>query len=482
MAPLIKRRLGRTQRQVTTFGLGGQASIQWPAQGVNPVAIIEKAYKLGVNYMDTSNIYGPSQKHYGEAFARLGLSPASAEYDPSARQKIYLASKTHIRTAKRPEGESFRTDFSQGMTDGFGVSTSVDDVRRSLSLMFGDGRGRYPEDSYLDCVHLHNINTMDEIDMLFEGMENPSPDLPWIGSVAALLDLREGTNRTGCNPGKEKLIRHIGISGHWNTAALIYAIQRDEKRIIDTLLVTINPSDCLYMPHRYNAIATAAEAGMGVIGMKVFADAAYYHKGLHLSNKPDDVYHQIGSTQLPSADLIGYALSVEGVSNVIIGIGHVDEDPEKCQLEQNIRGAQIKTPLDEKTMRQIEDRIVSAGKQAANSYFQRKATGLTPPRNVGAEADSSMPQMERTAVRVSWDTAYAADSPIVRYEIVRNGELIGNVSHRPQYTRQRFHFTDVFGENHQKATAGYMVIAVDARGNKAESHEVYADPDTVARL
>ncbi|MCF8110762.1 MAG: aldo/keto reductase [Desulfobacteraceae bacterium] len=482
MTPLITRRLGRTQRQVTTFGLGGQASIQWPGQNTDPVGIIEKAYNLGINYMDTSNIYGPSQKHFGEAFARLGLSPAKGGYDPSARQKIYLATKTHIRTARKPEGESFPTDFSEGMADGFGVSTSVDDVRRSLSLMFGDGRGGYPEDAYLDCVQLHNINTMDEVDMLFEGMENPSPDRPWIGSVAALLDLREGTNHTGCNPGNEKLIRHIGISGHWNTAALIYAIQRDKKRIIDTLLVTINPADHLYMPHRYNAITTAAEACMGVIGMKVFADAAYYHKSPHFSNKPDDVWYEIGSPQLPSANLIRYALCVEGITNVITGIGHIDEDPEKCQLEQNIRAAQIKTPLDEKTMRQIEDRIVSAGKQAANSYFQRKAAGLTPPRNVGAEADSSMPRLGRKAVRVSWDTAYAADSPIVSYEVVRNGKLAGNVAHRPQYTMQRFHFTDVFEKDHQGGTAGYIVKAVDARGNKAESPEVYADPDTVANL
>jgi hypothetical protein len=119
---------------------------------------------------------------------------------------------------------------------------------------------------------------------------------------------------------------------------------------------------------------------MGVIGMKVFADAAYYHKAPHLSGKPGDVYHEIGSSELPSADLIRYALSIKGVSNVIIGIGHVDPDPEKCQLEKNIAAAQIQTPLDEQSMKQIEDRIVSAGKQGANAYFQRKALGLTPPR------------------------------------------------------------------------------------------------------
>lgn len=76
MTKLITRRLGRTNRQVTTLGLGGQASLQWTAEGIDPVAIIEKAFRLGLNYMDTSNVYGPSQKNFGEAFRRLGLTPA----------------------------------------------------------------------------------------------------------------------------------------------------------------------------------------------------------------------------------------------------------------------------------------------------------------------------------------------------------------------------------------------------------------------
>ena len=78
--------------------------------------------------------------------------------------------------------------------------------------------------------------------MLFEGIDDPRPERDWMGALAAMLDLREGTNRTGCNSKKEKLIRHIGITGHWNSAAHIYAIQRDNRRILDTLLVTMNPT------------------------------------------------------------------------------------------------------------------------------------------------------------------------------------------------------------------------------------------------
>ena len=480
MKNLITRRLGRTGWQVTTLGLGGQASIQWPAAGVDSAAIIEKAYRLGVNYLDTSNIYGPSQQHFGEAFRRLGLSPAAANYDPAARGRIYVATKTHIRTARRPAGQQFRTDYSEGMLDGFHVSTAVDDVRRSLSLIFGDGKGGYPDGAYLDCLQFHNINTMDEIDMLFEGLDDPRPESDWLGALPAMLDLREGTNQTGCNPKKEKLIRHIGITGHWNSAAHIYAIQRDHRRLLDTLLVTINPSDGKYLAHRHNAIAVAAAADMGVIGMKVFADAAYYHKKPRFSDHPDHVYHDVGSPELPSDGLIRCALSVAGVSTIILGIGHVDDDPVKCQLIRNLAAAQLSEPLDNKAMEAVEARVTAVGKDGANAYFQRKTLGLTPPRNVGAEADSSMPMLGRTAIRLTWDTAYAGAVQILRYEVLRDGEVVGSVPHTPQFTARRFCYDDVFPDGAAAGSHSYRVRAVDAAGAAAESVALTPDPGAAA--
>jgi aryl-alcohol dehydrogenase-like predicted oxidoreductase len=96
----MKRTFGRIGFQVTTLGLGGQASIQWTPENVDPVAIIEKAYRLGVNYFDTSNVYGPSQVNYGKAFRNLGLVPGTPGYDPSRRKAIFLTSKTMLRFGK----------------------------------------------------------------------------------------------------------------------------------------------------------------------------------------------------------------------------------------------------------------------------------------------------------------------------------------------------------------------------------------------
>ncbi len=476
MTQLMTRRLGRTERMVTTLGLGGQASLQWTAEGIDPVAIIEKAIHLGVNYLDTSNIYGPSQQNYGHAFRKTGVSPSAGNYDPQARANLFVAGKTHMRTARCPDGERFATNWSDGMSDGFGVTTSVDDVRRALSLMFGDGKGAYPEDAYLDSIQFHNINTMEEIEMLFEGFDDPSPTRPWMGSLAAMLDLREGTNRTGCNPTREKLVRHIGISGHWNSAALMYAIQRDAHRLIDTLLVTVNPSDKKYMGHRHNAIAAADAADMGIIGMKVFADAAYYHKAPAFSNAVEDVYHQVGSKDLPSRDLIRYALSVPGVSTLIIGIGHVDDDPDKCQLTDNLSAAQIEAPLNEEEMAAIEARVSAAGKDGANAYFQRPAIGLTPPRNPGAEADSSMPAFGRKAVRVSWDSAYAGASAIDHYVVLRDRQEVARVAHHPQISPKRFRFDDVLEGDLAAEAHSYVIRSVDKAGNSADCQDLTTSP------
>ncbi|HKP57941.1 MAG TPA: aldo/keto reductase [Polyangiales bacterium] len=481
MGELATRVLGRTNRQVTTLGLGGQASIQWPAEGVDPVAIIDKALLLGVTYLDTSNVYGPSQKHFGEAFRRAKLVPGAAGYDAAARARLFIATKTHVRSARRPEGARFRSDFSEGMLDEFKVATAVDDVRRSLSLMFGDGKGGYPQGAYLDSIQFHNLNALDEVDMLYEGFDSPSPERPWMGALAAMLDLREGENRTGCNPKRERLVRHIGITGHWNSAVHIEAIRRDSRRVIDSLLVTINPSDGQYFGHRHNAIAVADAAGMGVIGMKVFADAAYYHKGVQFSRTPADVYSEVGSEALPSDDLIRYSLSVAGVDTIIVGIGHIDEDARRCQLQRNLAAARLAEPLSSAAQTAIEAKVAAAGKHRANAYFQRKALGLTPARHVGAEADTTAPLFRRVAVRVRWDTAYAGASAIERYQVLRDDVVVGEVPHAPQFTATPFHFDDVLEGEAATRPHVYKVRTLDVAGAHVDSAAFEVDPVVLAQ-
>ena len=138
----MKRTFGKTGFQVTTLGLGGQASLQWTPTDVDPVPIILKAFKMGINYFDTSNLYAGSQLNYGKAFRKLNLIPGEPGYDEKLRESIWLTTKTHIRWAKGgfPEKEGVGN-----WTEGDHGEGAIADLKRSLSQMFGDGKGDYPQ-------------------------------------------------------------------------------------------------------------------------------------------------------------------------------------------------------------------------------------------------------------------------------------------------------------------------------------------------
>jgi len=278
----MKRTFGRTGFEVTTLGLGGQASIQWTPPDVEPVKIILKAFDLGVNYFDTSNVYGPSQMNYGKAFRELGLIPGQAGYDDIRRKSFFLTSKTDLRWAKG----GYPVEGVGNYTNGTRGSKTIDDLKRSLSLMFGDGKGNYPAGAYLDMILIHNLNTLAEVDVLYEGLESPDPKAEHIGALAALRDYRDGTNLTGLNPKEEKLVRHLGFSGHYSAPVMMEMIQRDKHNILDGMLVAINSNDRLNLSMQNNVIPVAAAKKMGVIAMKVFADGAMYSKGAHWSEQP----------------------------------------------------------------------------------------------------------------------------------------------------------------------------------------------------
>jgi uncharacterized protein len=58
MAAMPTRNLGKTGYKVGIFSLGGQAALEKPNNFDAAVPIIERALDLGVNYIDTSSIYG----------------------------------------------------------------------------------------------------------------------------------------------------------------------------------------------------------------------------------------------------------------------------------------------------------------------------------------------------------------------------------------------------------------------------------------
>lgn len=451
-APMT-RKFGKHDFMVTTLGLGGQASIQWTPEGVDPVAIILKAFDLGINYYDTSNLYGPSQRNFHEAFRRLHLIPGEEGYDRELRSRIWLTSKTCMRWGN--PGWEPRENVSN-WSNGEHVQCAVDDLKRTLTQVFGDGEGIYPEGAYLDMILIHTLHNSAEVDVLYEGLETLLDPEGHFGALVALRDFRDGTNLTGMNPRNEKLIRHIGFSGHSNPPAMMDMIQRDEWDLLGGLLVAINANDRLMFNMQHNVIPVAEAKGMGIIGMKAFADAAMYHKEPGWSSKPEHVYLKVGDPALPSRPLIEYALTTPGVHTLITGIGHIDEDPLRCQLVQNFYAAQI-TPdgLSPDERGKIEQ-LAAGIKEGKTNYFQMARTGLSGPRELRKTEEDGK-------ILLSWQTAYAGDDPIVRYEVLVNGVAAAEVTHHPQLLRKKPFSCEIpEGET-------VVVTAIDAAGNRAES-------------
>src|SRR5262249_20541545 len=117
------RPLGRTGRDVTLFGLGGEGVLRTHGREADAVRVIQRALDQGVTYCDTAPAYASSMDYYGAALGER-------------RRQVFLASKTHERTR-----------------DG------------SLRLL-DDSLRRLPTD-YLGLWQLHDLRTPDDLARIF---------------------------------------------------------------------------------------------------------------------------------------------------------------------------------------------------------------------------------------------------------------------------------------------------------------------------
>jgi len=461
---LLTRPLGRTGREVTTFGLAGGNKVMWDLPGDEGVEIVVKAIRMGITYLETANNYQLSQLNYHKAFRILHLIPGEPGYDASLRARLFLATKTGLRDSIIRDGGKPR-----GRSAG-GGATAVDDLMRALTQFFGDGQGYIPEGAYLDLMQIHSLRDDGDVDAIFDGLENPSDkSLPRIGALAGLIDFRDGTNHTGLNPQHRKYIRHLGITGHENPTVHMYAMRRDKRNDLQTLLVALNPNDRHYFCHQHNSAPVAAAKGMGVIGMKIFADGAMYGLEKKFAGKPGQSVLSVGQPgKLPPQDFLQYSLSIPGVSTVIAGIGLIDRsnDPGRDQIAADLSACQMYDPLPAARRRAIEDRVAQIHGSDTN-FFQRPSSGLLAPQSVKAERDTGGP-----AVKILWSTAYAAGDPLTRYEVYRREDKIATVPFRPQTSEEPFSVTDDAAPASHSGGLYYKVRVVDAAGRHADSISV----------
>jgi aryl-alcohol dehydrogenase-like predicted oxidoreductase len=291
------RNLGKTGYKVGIFSLGGQATLERPNKFDEAVPIINRALDLGVNYIDTSSIYGGperwSEQYVGKVMAKR-------------RNEAFLATKTKERTR----------DGSMRM------------IEKSLQLL---------ETDHVDLWQLHDVGTMFDVNEIFAKG----------GAMEALLEMQQ-----------QKVVRFLGITGHYRPDALIECIHRHD---FDTVLMAMNAAD----PHHYSfneaLLPLAVEKQMGIIGMKIPG------RGRILSTwTPPPIEQQKHSWEgmtiqtdkpgtLSMREAMYYTLS-RPVSTVIIGCDTI------AQLEENVHLAREFTPINEKQSTELVARAEPCAK------------------------------------------------------------------------------------------------------------------------
>ncbi|MFZ1133579.1 MAG: aldo/keto reductase [Candidatus Korobacteraceae bacterium] len=292
------RNLGKTGYRVGIFSLGGQAALERADNEAVAVPIIEKALDLGVNYIDTSSIYGGPQR-WSEQYVGKVMKHRRAE--------AFLASKTKERT----KDDSLRM------------------LEVSLKLLNTD---------HLDLWQLHDIGSDNEVQQIFAKG----------GAMEALLQARD-----------QKMVRFLGITGHFRPEPLIESIHRYP---FDTILMAVNAADPHHFSFSEQLLPLAVEKQMGVIGMKIPA------RGRILSSwTPPPMEQQKhmweGMVLAPTPGTLDmrqamyYSLSLP-ISTVIIGCDTT------AQLEHNVQLAREFTPFNEKQLAALVQKAEPVSKQA----------------------------------------------------------------------------------------------------------------------
>ncbi len=291
------RAFGKTGFKVGVLSLGGQATLEMPDTEEESEKIINRALDLGVNYIDTAAAYGK-----GMSQKNIG------RVMKHRRKEAWLSTKTHDRTY-----------------DG-----SMRLLEESLKSLQTD---------HLDLWQLHNIQRQDQIDQIF-------------GKNGAIKALEKAKS--------EGIVRHLGITGHYEPIILMEAIKNYP---FSAILMALNAADPHYLSFKRYLLPEAQMRGVATIGMKVAT------RGRMLSTwtpPPVDDQPARMATKIPGTITIKEALTYNmslPVSTTIIGVDNV------AQIEENVQIASQFSPLSSMEMEDIEFKTLPIVRQGL--YFRR---------------------------------------------------------------------------------------------------------------
>ena len=166
----LTRRLGKTEVEVTGFGLGGEGLLRTWSRQAEAVELIWHALELGVTYFDCAHSYAGSEDYHGEVWGQ----------HRRLRDSVFLAGKSAERTKLG--------------------------ARRELEMTL-----RRMKVAHLDLWQVHDVRTQDEWDAL------SSPG----GALEAFVQAHQAG-----------LVRFIGITGEYDPSVLERAISEFEFHTI----------------------------------------------------------------------------------------------------------------------------------------------------------------------------------------------------------------------------------------------------------
>jgi hypothetical protein len=264
------RNLGQTGFRAGIFGLGGQGALEKVNNEAVAIPIIEKAFELGVNYYDTSAIYGGPDR-WSEQYLGKALR--------GHRDQVYIASKTKERTR----------------------DAALRNLEVSLKLLNTD---------HLDTWQLHDVGISEDVDTIFgKG-----------GAIEAFQQARE-----------QKMVRFLGVTGRFRPDALMECIRRFP---FDTVLMGLNAADKYHYSFEKDLLPLAVEKRMGIIAMKVMARgrilSSWTPPPVEVQKKSWEGTGAIATTPgtLTKHETMFYTLSLP-ISTAIIGCDSV-EQVEEC--------------------------------------------------------------------------------------------------------------------------------------------------------
>lgn len=121
-----KRRLGRTELNVSVIGFGGIPIIK--ASMKEASKMIRRAFDLGINYFDTARAYGDSEEKFGAALKDV-------------RDKCVIATKTHQRTREEAARVGLKQSLRNLKTDRIDIVQlhGIDDEKTLEKAMSPEG-------------------------------------------------------------------------------------------------------------------------------------------------------------------------------------------------------------------------------------------------------------------------------------------------------------------------------------------------------